>query len=429
MTKKLFIYLNLFLIMTLSQTLKAGSGNIFNVVGIGTPGTIAITLCLDGSALLSCQNYLVTSLSLVISTVIPNHTYPRAGIKINTPGYTPSGCTTISNGYCLFSVNKTTPNTITVSSIIMPLSVSVATLALRTSGVARNMTITNNGIYAATHVTYNPSPALPSGTTISPASCGTIPPAGSCTLTITPGVTPSAEAGNTSPTPITLTIVGDNTNTLTPTISVLTYGSVYQSGYVYAIDDTTPTNASIGGKVAALTDQANLYPFGVVWSSNGTVGQVDNFNIPGIYENSTAGVNSCNGNTDGACDSTQILNHYLSTDSYPVSFYPAGTCSVTIGDYSDWYLPAMCEMGYDSLSVGSGCGSAISPTLQNMQSNLVDNGNIGSLSGSYWSSTEYSASPTNDAWTQFFATSGLSSQGITIKSNPYAVRCSRALTS
>jgi len=55
---------------------------------------------------------------LIINTTIPNHTYPTAGIKLNTPGFTLTGAgteCTMYNGFCLFSVSDTTAKTISVS--------------------------------------------------------------------------------------------------------------------------------------------------------------------------------------------------------------------------------------------------------------------------------------------------------------------------
>ena len=59
---------------------------------------------------------------------------------------------------------------------------------------------------------------------------------GQCVLVITPGQTSSATPGAAS-NPSTLTITGSNTNILTPTVEVLTYGNQYQDGYVFAVDD------------------------------------------------------------------------------------------------------------------------------------------------------------------------------------------------
>ena len=97
------------------------------------------------------------------------------------------------------------------------------------------------------------------------------------------------------------------------------------------------------------------------------------------------------------------------------------------GSYTDWYLPAICEAGFDGFNFSNGCGTSGSPTLQNMQSNLVDIGNVCGLAGPYWSSTEYSGFPTLDAWSQTFGV-GSGGQANVNKSNTLGVRCSRALT-
>ena len=57
--------------------------------------------------------------NLTIRTTIPNHTYPAAGIRVNTTGYSlaasDSGCTPAGNGLCLFTVSDTAPATIKLS--------------------------------------------------------------------------------------------------------------------------------------------------------------------------------------------------------------------------------------------------------------------------------------------------------------------------
>lgn len=92
----------------------------------GTNGnTISITLCLNGRGPLSCQNYNVAALSLTIKPVIHDHHYPDVGIRINTPGYTPTGCTSISNGFCLFAASRKDPASIVVAATnIAPLIVN-----------------------------------------------------------------------------------------------------------------------------------------------------------------------------------------------------------------------------------------------------------------------------------------------------------------
>lgn len=103
------------LLLMMCQSAFSAGGLFFNVSASGTPANVDITLCLNGKGPLSCQNYTVSALTLSLLTNIPNHMYPFAGIKINTPGYSPTGCTMDGNGYCLFSVSNTSATTITVN--------------------------------------------------------------------------------------------------------------------------------------------------------------------------------------------------------------------------------------------------------------------------------------------------------------------------
>jgi len=92
------------------------AGSFFNVSATGPAAQISLTLCLNGQGPLSCQNYTTSAINLSIATTIPNHTYPNAGIKINTPGYSLTGCSMNANGYCLFSASDTTAATIPLTS-------------------------------------------------------------------------------------------------------------------------------------------------------------------------------------------------------------------------------------------------------------------------------------------------------------------------
>lgn len=365
----------------------------------------------------------------------------------------PTGQTcTITNGSGTVDDANVTNVAVTCVSNDTTLSVGVSTLGLSVNntglntaltGTPRLITITNTGVSSATNVTYSPSPALPSGTTISPGSCGTIAVSDSCVLTITPGDTPSAASGDTNPTPITLSISGTNTNTLTPTINILTYGSVYQGGYIYAVNDNTPDTGSIGGKVAALTDQSS----GVLWSSDGSsavsyvaILAIDELSTPlspsptsPTYPPGTPAYVACNGNSDGACNTSNIVSYYNfnrasgGSAPTPLEQYAAGLCKATISGESDWYLPAICEEGYDDSGSGTGCGTQASPTIQNMLSNLFDAG-VGAISGEYWSSTEWSGNAALYAWSQTFDLGNIPQNTFDKSYNTIKVRCSRALT-
>ena len=319
--------------------------------------------------------------------------------------------------------------TLSASASSLALAVNDTALSASLTGNPRMFTVTNTGGDAATSVAFTISPALPIGSFIT-TTCSDLAPAASCTITVTPGATPSAVAGGTNPTPVTLTVAGTNTNTLSLSVEVLTYGSVHQAGFIFAIDDTTPGTGSIGGKVAALTDQANpFFSPGIIWSSNGngpSSSDQANDDIPGVYEASTTPADACNGNRDGACNSRVTIAFYSAPNpAINRSYYAAGLCSANIGGFTDWYLPTICEFGYDAGGNAAGCGSQVSPIMQNMRTSLMDNGgNVAGFADYYWSSTEASGSP---LWA-FYAYMPFPYQSYADKSNQLGVRCARAVT-
>jgi hypothetical protein len=221
-------------------------------------------------------------------------------------------------------------------------------------------------------------------------------------------------------------VSGSNTNIISVSVVVLTYGSVYQSGYVYSIDDTPANTGSIGGTVMALNDQST----GIVWSPDfSSIYGIDETSTPASPSPSTgqlAGMIGCTGAQDGNCDTSNIVGFYSATTppTNPAT-YGAGDCAQSISGYSDWYLPAVCEMGYDATGTGSGCGTSASPAMQNVQSDLVDNGISTGLSGWYLTSTEYSAAATTHAWGQYSFSAGTSAQAVLLKSVSFAARCVR----
>ena len=281
-----------------------------------------------------------------------------------TPTYSGRGDTlnvTVTNAPTEVTLTSSL-STLALSVNCQPSSSCTGTQNAALTGNPRQITITNTSTTSiAYNVTYTTS-GLPAGTTITPASCGDIAANnGTCVLTITPGQTPSATPYLLNPTPITLTIAGDNTNQLSPTANVLTYGSVYESGYVYSIDDTYahyPEGVSIGGKAITITDQAEprIEPgpqaTSIIWGSNGSgsvSADVSYDIIPGIDENSTSNsgspaysdgftttytfvnmytlgathytyssanpfqssaFNQCNGATDGSCNQGNIYTYY-----------------------------------------------------------------------------------------------------------------------
>lgn len=385
-----------------------------------------------------------------------------AGSAIHLPQVVVVEGSNTSEEIIVMSVNASTDTTLSGSVDHLALAVNDPDLNPALTGNARTITITNTGSNDAENVSYVVTPALPADTTISPASCGTIAVGGTCVLTIQPGGTASAAPGVLNPTPITLTIQGTNTtNTLTPQVSVLTYGSVYQQGFVFAVDDsyaTHPASESIGGKLASLKNQITEGPTtGVVWESNGISGSpadVNYFQIYGVNTLSTPttpapalpipnllGYQACDGIRNGACNTNNIViyqdNNRLAGGPPPTPhhFYAAGICKDYNVDsdghspcqtgvcYNNWYLPAVCEMGYGNYN----CGSVSSPTLQNMQSSLVVTGVPNrDFVGAYWTSSQDPVLP-DFAVIQIMDTINIYN-GAGRKDAPDGIRCARAFS-
>jgi len=242
------------------------------------------------------------------------------------------------------------------------LAVSASSLTLAVSGNARVFTVTNTGANPAQNVGVSVSQALPVGTALTGNTCSNLAAAASCSITVTPGATASAAPGDLNPTPAVLAIAGSNTNTLNVDVQVIGQGSVHQGGYVFAIDDSTPNSGSIGGKVAGLSDVSAAAP----WSTDaaGTATAVD--------------VPASTSLTDGPANTNAIV----AAMPLGVPFHAAGLCfGSSAQGYSDWYLPAVCEL--------QGTG-VVCPVASDTMQSLVDNG-IGAFGANYWSSTQFNA--------------------------------------
>ncbi|MCX7091763.1 MAG: DUF1566 domain-containing protein [Legionellales bacterium] len=317
---------------------------------------------------------------------------------------------------------------LSISPSTLALSVSDTSLNAALTGHPRRFTVTNTGQALATGL-FVTSSGLPTGTSITSTTCGsTLVASGSCTITITPGDAASNCTSGTAPTPGTVSISANNAISTQSDVVVLSYGCLEQSGYIYAINDSYsdyPVDGSIGGTVLHTTDDSTR----IVWDSRTAC-----TTFPYNHCYVTSADSTSNGTNIAGGNTYLIYNVLTATHAEDVTSYAAGLCTGTFSGYSDWYLPAICEMGYDTSLVGSGCGSRISPTLQNIQSNLINIGltDIAGLTTGqyYWSSTEDSSDPTQQAWVQSFALSGddqsLHDKGILL---PFlGVRCSRTLT-
>lgn len=371
-------------------------------------------------------------------------TFPTAvaqGASYNVAIYTQpttQNCT-LTNASGIMGGANITNVQVNCATIATTLSTSVSDLALSvtglieygvsgtpSSGLPRTITITNTGSHRAVNLSVaatspNP-PNWPAGT-ISTTTCGSkLGPGISCSITVTPGSTASSDgtqpcsALGTTPVPTVVQVTADNASAVSTNVVVLSYGCIYQGGYVFALDDSTATTTSVGGKVAATTDQAPAS--GIVWDSS-----ADCRALSCYITNADSTTNGTNLSTPSPGGNTYLIYNTLTTiNGELASSYAAGLCTRTIATYSDWYLPAICEMGYGS-NGGINCGTQAAPLLQNIQSGLVDFNGLHKLSGSYWSSTD-SGNPAASAWEYAFS----SNLVVTTKRTLLGGRCTRALT-
>ncbi|HAT6977457.1 TPA: DUF1566 domain-containing protein [Legionella pneumophila] len=258
------------------------------------------------------------------------------------------------------------------------------------AGNARIIRIENTGSIPANNVQVSTS-GFPTDTSITNNGCtGMLNAGATCDITITPGGTASPDNSanactttpGTEPVPTVVTVSADNAPSANVNVLVLGYGCIYQGGFLFSVDDSTPITGSIGGKVAALSDQST----GTRWGPSVAVA--------GISETSMPGPGSCDGKNDGECNTARIIAAGLTS---PVA---AQLCEdLSDGGFTDWFMPAICELGrFVGLGSNAGCGT----TNPNLYTTLHTNNLGGFASDLYWSSTEFSGVPTDFAWGQYF---------------------------
>lgn len=387
-------------------------------------------------------------------------------------------------------------STLALSINCHPTSSCTSTQNAALTGNPRQITIQNTGSASATNVSVSAS-TLPEGTRMINTCTGTLHAGDSCLITLIPGSVASSDSSGTpctsgtQPIASTITITADGDLSTPVNAYVLGYGCQYQGGFLYSVDDNHtnyPKTGSVGGKVIALVDQAAPYihsgaqATSVYWSANGS--DRTHFNashdiIPFVTEVRTEKANysaaqtkfnftysntgtfpfpassafaTCHGEIEGQCNTGNILALYNAYKTqYAIGFYPytlsegptnlshyaAGSCKVTMNNYSDWYLPAICEI--DAINTKATCPNETQSILSNLSFLLGDPGaetpnrscsppdGTHCLAGYYWSSTEYSAIPLFGAWYELFSAES-NSQNYGIKNLQLGVRCSRALT-
>ena len=331
-------------------------------------------------------------------TVTPNTDFE---VTLDVGGTCPSG-SWLDSIYTTGAIIADCSVSFAATSIATTISASVASLTLATSGTARTITITNTGS-SRTNGLQAEFPTFPSGTTADFGTCtGDLDPTETCTITVTPGSTTSA-------TPLTITVGGSNTNVVDLQVGVVTFGSIYQGGYIFAIDDTTDSGSSIGGSIVALDDNGT-----VAWGTQGTVTNASSLTDGAT---NTATIISTLGNGTYAA----ALCSGFSIDDSGNSPCSSGTC------YSSWYLPSICVMSNNASDANCATGT---PNIFDNVGFLIG-GCVGSeclIGKTYWSSTENSGNPGNDALAESYQPVDQDFLASAIKSSQIDVRCARALT-
>jgi len=242
------------------------------------------------------------------------------------------------------------------------------------NGSPGTLTVTNTGPNTA----YNVRAVLPgawTGVTQDATGCTTIANQGSCTLSFT-STTPYLAQGG-------ITVTGDNITT--PPTTAIAFS--IQGYLVFALSSTS-------SPLPQVIDSSNL--LSIRWGTGSEV-------ISGSGAQSK---------TDGFTNTAEINATANITPSAAVDCY--NSTSGGLAEVGTWYLPAICQMG------GSGQGASCSNSNTTTIYNLYQLGFV-SLTGLYWSSTEYD--PT-DAWIEDFVGSF---QGNLNKLNSNRVRCARAI--
>lgn len=381
---------------------------------------------------------LISGLSCVVNGLTNDTAYSFKVTATNTTGTAP-----YLAGY---SSSVTPGDGLVVSLSTLALSVANSSYPALT-GKPRVILLTNTSMIDITglNITY-PTGWGQTGNPKGLTNCtNTLSAGSSCAIIVIPGsnATSTCTSG-IAPTPDQVTIDYSPSTTLSIPVVVLGYGCQYQGGFLFSIDDTTPLNESIGGKVSATINQSSstlwstTYP-NYIWSTDQSSTMSSPSNISG-HASLTTGQLNCNGNTDGFCDSNNIL--ILSTTSFLAANICSGlfdstgnSCTSGSACYTGWYLPAICEMGYDTTNYGSGCGASPG-IISNMQYNLInvpgsDIAGLESNSVYYWSSTEYTQSGCvlgYCEWNQLFMSNGGGQGATVVGGTPGRVRCVRGLT-
>lgn len=358
------------------SSISAYSGQFFEITGSGQPATLDLVLCLNAEGPLTCQNYTATRQTLRIRTIIPNHTYPKAGIRLNTPGYSLSGCRLISNGYCLFPVSDTSSAEVTATSNEIPPALTSVTPDSGPAAGGTGVTLNGTNLTGTTSVTFDGLAA----TNVNVVNATTIT-----------AVTPAHAAGAVDV--IATTPSGAATLSNGYTYLANAIGQSSGGGVIACL------NGGLNNLIAATTDNSTSIEWGGVGTAVGAAAQS---NTDGA--SNTAAIVAALGNNGGTPYAAQLCNNYEIDSQGNIPCEAGNAC------YNDWFLPA-----------GNNAGAT--GQLNCLYTNRVAIGGFNGLA--YWSSTEDFGAPTLGAFLQTFPGGGEFGE---IKDNTLSARCVRAFT-
>ncbi|WP_298624181.1 DUF1566 domain-containing protein [uncultured Legionella sp.] len=344
---------------------------------VGNTGTITVTNTSTTTAVTNVQATLPGSNIIISNTTCTGTLSASATCTIELVAGAPEANQVLS----IHGDNSNTVQvTVTAQSSTPILSISSPALANRIINVndlnPLVLTITNSTISPSDTTLSTTLPAGWAGVTVIPDSnCIGLQPGSSCTLSLV-SIAPFI--------PGELIIAGTNAaNTLTTYVAMRMNG-----GLVFSV-----TGASPGATVKVAQESDNGFR---QWGDDVFTGATD--------------IN------DGQTNTTTIVN------TSGIGANAAAICDdLTSGGFTDWYLPAICELGRKNTSLPSGdagCGT----TTPNMFSTLFSVG-FGDFGVGYWSSTEFAP---NLAWSQYFGSPTDGRQIEDFKSNLNVVRCVRA---
>lgn len=387
----------------------------------------------------SCTNVNCTSVSLISGAT--SSTYSPSTATTGTYYYqaivTDATAATATTNVATLSITTIPTTTLGISPSSLALSVKCPTSGgscvysnAALTGNQRYITVQNTSATQTTPTLTTTAAGFPTGTSITADTCNgnTLAPLATCYITVSPNQVASSDCTNGSQaTPGTITI-STGSGSAVADIYVLSYGCIYQGGFIYSIDDNYtdyPEAGSIGGSTAAVYDSVS--------GQSGTF-DVPNWGGTGIdvgsitYDTNSTGANNGKTNTttitnvlgcsgSNATDIAACVCGYLSVDS-------AGdlNCTSPSTCYVDWYLPAICQLGQATCA---GCACTSGSTNMTDQLYNTIGANFVTTNSYYWSSSENPNNPANYA---DYAVIADNNQSYTPKYFKIGIRCGRNLT-